>query len=332
MDFRTEVEIEPPGFRIGLRQKVVFAGSCFAENVGRGLQESKLDCRVNPFGVLYNPESLAAWLRLVAAPATSPEDIPVFESGGLWHCWLTDSSFSAPTEHECRERVVRAIEEVRADLPRMSCLFLTLGTNRCYHLRGERWAVGNCHKQPGDRFVEDALSTEQVAGVLMQVLGALWQGVAPQLRVVFTVSPYRYAKYGFHGSRLGKAALLLGVDEVCRRFPDRCFYFPAYEIVLDELRDYRFYADDMLHPSPRAAQFIRERFAETYLDEDTRRFLERWQRMKKALEHRPLHPGTEAERNFLQATLARLDALARQYPYLSFADERNGLRNRLQNQ
>lgn len=330
MDFRTEVEIESPGFRIGLRQKVMFAGSCFAEHVGRELRDGKLDCLVNPFGVLYNPESLAVWLRLLVAPATVLEEIPVFESDGLWHCWLADSSFSAPSEYECRKRVVRAVEAVRSGLPQLSCLFLTLGTNRCYRLRGESCTVGNCHKQPGALFEEYALSPEWVADSLGTAMEALWKEAAPQLQVVFTVSPYRYAKYGFHGSSLGKAALLLGVDELCRRYPDRCSYFPAYEIVLDELRDYRFYADDMLHPSSCAVQYIRERFIETYLDDETRCFFERWLRIKKALEHRPLHPGTEAERRFLQSTLTRLDELARQYPFLSFAAERENLCNRLQ--
>ncbi len=331
MDFRTEVEIEKPVFRIGLRQKTVFAGSCFAENVGRRLQQSRLNCRVNPFGVLYNPESLATMLRLAADPAVTGEDIPVFESEGLWHCWLTDSSFSALTEAECRERVCRTLNEIRADLPGLDYLFLTLGTNRCYRLKGEQRIVGNCHKQSAAVFEECSLTVEQITDVLEQALVALWQQGASHLKVVFTVSPYRYAKYGFHGSRLGKATLLLAVDELCRRYPLQCFYFPAYEIVLDELRDYRFYADDMLHPSSQAVEYIWERFAATYFDEETLHFLERWKRLQKSLAHRSLHPGTESERRFLQTTLTRLDELAREYPFLSFSTERQELMRRIQN-
>lgn len=330
MEFRTKVEIAPPDFVLGLEQRVGFIGSCFAEHVGRRLQESPLGSRVNPFGVLYNPESVAAWLRRVAVPAADDAGVPFFESGGLWHCWLADSSFSAPAEAECRERVCRALADVRAELPRWKCLFLTLGTNRCYRLRREGFVVGNCHKQPGALFVEEALSVQQVVNGLEEALSALWSRLAPDLRVVFTVSPYRYAKYGFHGSRLGKAVLLLAVDELCWRHPDRCSYFPAYEIVLDELRDYRFYADDMLHPSPQAVQYIWERFGATYFDDEVRDFLERWQRLCKAMEHRVLHPGTEAEHRFLQTTLVRLDELAGRYPHLSFSAEREALLRRMQ--
>ena len=137
----------------------------------------------------------------------------------------------------------------------LKVLFLTLGTNRYYRLNDNGRVVANCHKQPGARFTEEQLDVEGAKEVLGEALEALWQ-VNPSLQIVFTVSPYRYAKYGFHGSRLGKAVLLLAVDGICRAHEGRCFYFPAYEIVLDELRDYRFYAADMLHPSEVAVEYI----------------------------------------------------------------------------
>lgn len=329
MDFRTEVDIPSPRFSLGLRQPMGFVGSCFAEHVGRGLQENKLPCRVNPFGVLYNPASIVAWLHELVVCEVTPEALPVFADNDMWHCWLTDSSFSAPSEDACRERVMQALRAVRGELPRWKCLFLTLGTNRCYRLRAEDVVVGNCHKQPAALFREEELTVEQVVVQLDDALQALWNGPAPDLHVVFTVSPYRYVKYGLHGNQVGKAVLLLAVDRLCRRHPDRCSYFPAYEIVLDELRDYRFYADDMLHPSPMAVQYIRERFVETYLDDEARDFLHGWQRFRRALAHRPLHPGTEAEQRFLQQTLASLDDWIRRYPFLSFAKEHAELMSRI---
>ena len=222
-------------------------GSCFADHIGRRMVQSGLDAHANPFGVLYNPLSIAAWCRAMATGESLPEDI-FFESGGLWHSWLNDSSFSAENREECRARLENVRREEAARFRSLKVLFLTLGTNRYYRLNDNGRVVANCHKQPGARFTEEQLDVEGAKEVLGEALEALWQ-VNPSLQIVFTVSPYRYAKYGFHGSRLGKAVLLLAVDGICRAHEGRCFYFPAYEIVLDELRDYRFYAADMLHPS-----------------------------------------------------------------------------------
>ena len=197
----------------------------------------------------------------------------------------------------------------------LKVLFLTLGTNRYYRLNDNGRVVANCHKQPGGQFTEEQLGVEGAKEVLGEALEALWQ-VNPSLQIVFTVSPYRYAKYGFHGSRLGKAVLLLAVDGICRVHEGRCFYFPAYEIVLDELRDYRFYAADMLHPSEVAVEYIWERFSEVCFPAETRSFMAEWEAVAKALSHRPLHPESAAYREFLRQTMLKLERLTEKYPNL----------------
>ena len=243
-----------------------------------------------------------------------PEDI-FFESGGLWHSWLNDSFFSAENREECRARLENVRCEEAARFRSLKVLFLTLGTNRYYRLNDNGRVVANCHKQPGAWFTEGQLDVEGTKAELGEALEALWR-VNPSLQIVFTVSPYRYAKYGFHGSRLGKAVLLLAVDELCRAYGGRCFYFPAYEIVLDELRDYRFYAADMLHPSEVAVEYIWERFSEVCFPAETRSFMAEWEAVAKALSHRPLHPESVAYREFLRQTMLKLERLTEKYPNL----------------
>ena len=303
MKFRTTVENEMKGLDIHPGDGLTLLGSCFADHIGRRMVQSGLDAHANPFGVLYNPLSIAAWCRAMATGEPLPEDI-FFESGGLWHSWLNDSFFSAENREECRARLENVRCEEAARFRSLKVLFLTLGTNRYYRLNDNGRVVANCHKQPGAWFTEGQLDVEGTKAELGEALEALWR-VNPSLQIVFTVSPYRYAKYGFHGSRLGKAVLLLAVDE-----------FPAYEIVLDELRDYRFYAADMLHPSEVAVEYIWERFSEVCFPAETRSFMAEWEAVAKALSHRPLHPESAAYREFLRQTMLKLERLTEKYPNL----------------
>ena len=269
--------------------------SCFADHIGRRMVQSGLDAHANPFGVLYNPLSIAAWWQGDGYRGAVARGYFFFRIWRTRHSWLNDSSFSAENREECRARLENVRREEAARFRSLKVLFLTLGTNRYYRLNDNGRVVANCHKQPGARFTEEQLDVEGAKEVLGEALEALWQ-VNPSLQIVFTVSPYRYAKYGFHGSRLGKAVLLLAVDGICRAHEGRCFYFPAYEIVLDELRDYRFYAADMLHPSEVAVEYIWERFSEVCFPAETRSFMAEWEAVAKALSHRPLHPESAAYR------------------------------------
>lgn len=315
MKFRTTVETAMKGVQIRPEDGITLLGSCFAGHIGQRMARAGLDTHANPFGVLYNPMSVAAWCKTMATGKPLPDDV-FFESGGLWHSWLNDSSFSAASREACRTRLEGVCHEEAARTRSLKMLFLTLGTNRYYRLNVSGRVVGNCHKQPGSCFTEEQSDVEGTTAALAEALEALWQ-INPSLQVVFTVSPYRYAKYGFHGNRLGKAVLLLAVDTLCRAYEGRCFYFPAYEIVLDELRDYRFYASDMLHLSEVAAEYVWERFSEACFPEETRRFMVEWEAVDKALSHRPLHPESAAYRDFLRQTMSKLELLAAKYPRLA---------------
>lgn len=207
--------------------------------------------------------------------------------------------------------VLHTVERYEGEPPEVAVL--TLGTNHVYILKETGEIVDNCRKRPQRLFREELLTVDVCLDYLSRAVETLLSR-NPDVRVVVTVSPIRYAKYGFHGSALSKAVLLLAADRLVAAYPDVVEYFPAYEIVNDELRDYRFYAEDMLHPSQQAVAYIWERFAEAFFSEDTRRFLEEWRPIKEALAHRPFRPDSDEYNEFLAATMRKAELLARKYP------------------
>lgn len=269
MQFSTPVNIPLAGFSIEPCERMLFVGSCFADNIGQRFVADKFRAVVNPDGVMYNPASI---LHTV-------------------------------------DRYVDRLETEDAEAP--STAVFTLGTNHVYILNETGEIVDNCRKRPQRLFTERELTVDECAEYLCRAIGRL-RSVNPDVRVVLTVSPIRYAKYGFHGSQLSKAVLLLAADKVVREH-DMVEYFPAYEIVNDELRDYRFYREDMLHPSDQAVEYIWQRFSDTYFSEHTRSFLEEWRPVKAALGHRPFNADSEEHKEFLRKTMEKADALKAKY-------------------
>lgn len=269
MQFSTPVNIPLAGFSIEPCERMLFVGSCFADNIGQRFVADKFRAVVNPDGVMYNPASI---LHTV-------------------------------------DRYVDRLEAEDAEAP--STAVFTLGTNHVYILNETGEIVDNCRKRPQRLFTERELTVDECAEYLCRAIGRL-RSVNPNVRVVLTVSPIRYAKYGFHGSQLSKAVLLLAANKVVRG-QDMVEYFPAYEIVNDELRDYRFYREDMLHPSDQAVEYIWQRFGDTYFSEHTLSFLEEWRPVKAALGHRPFNADSEEHKEFLRKTMAKADALKAKY-------------------
>ena len=190
---------------------------------------------------------------------------------------------------------------------------LTLGTNHIYRLNSTGEIVDNCQKRPQSLFTEEELSIDECADYLMQAV-TLLREKNPEMHIILTVSPIRYRKYGYHGSQLSKATLLLAVHEVCATMPNAVTYFPAYEILNDELRDYRFYKSDMLHPSDQAVEYIWERLVETYFSEGARRFLDEWRPIKLALGHKPFDPQSEEYKAMMDKTMLKVEELKKKYP------------------
>lgn len=277
--FRTVVDVPKWTKPMQKNQRFVLLGSCFAQYMGERFMNEGMDALCNPLGAAYNPESIRIQVQqALASPLPSPKgnqrskaggrvnevvkplplEEALFHFDGKWRCWWANTLISDTDETRFRETIQNTFSLLGDALREADWLFITLGTNVCYRLKKSGMTVANCHKVPGREFDEVTLNLETCTDTLSNMLELLMEE-CPKLHVVFTVSPYRYKKYGLHGSQLAKATLLLSVDKVCKRFPNKANYFPAYEIMIDELRDYRFYADDMIHPAPAAVQHIWEK-------------------------------------------------------------------------
>lgn len=330
MKLQTPVEIPNDDFKIGLQDHILVLGSCFAEHIGRHLEEYKFSCVTNPFGVLYNPESIRLALSVIANQSEGkayPQSY-FFQSGGLWHSWLHSSLFSGTSLEKCKSNITTALQTIVPTFRQTYAIILTFGTNICYQLKSNGLVVGNCHRQPANLFEEKALGINEIVTSYTSLLNSLFAAL-PQLRILFTISPYRYQKYGMHRSQLSKATLQLAVDELVKKYPNRCYYFPSYEIILDELRDYRFYDEDMLHPSEQAINYVVEQFSSYAFDEKALAFLAEWLPIKRAIGHRPLHPESTEYRIFIEKLNNKIIDLNKKYPNLAFQKEQSEIESLL---
>lgn len=284
MEFRTKIETGKAGFQIGACEEVLLVGSCFAGEMGQRFKDNGFPTTVNPYGTMYNPASILHTLE-------------------------------------------RLISEER-QIPRI--VFLTLGTNHIYRLKETGEIVDNCEKRPAALFQEEELNIDECAEYLRKAFELL-RAHQPEVQVVLTVSPIRYRKYGYHESQLSKATLLLAIEKAISSWhlafgkqqtansqqPTVLHYFPAYEIVMDELRDYRFYAADMLHPSEQAVAYVWEKLVAWCFSNEAKVFMDEWRPIKEALQHRPFHPESEEYQRFMEKTQKRLKAFQEKYPSFS---------------
>lgn len=301
MDLQTTVAVVPPIKPVSHKEGMMLVGSCFTDHMASRLVDSGFSVMANPFGTLYNPLSIAECMnRIFEGRAIGEEDI--VENNGLWHSWLHHGSFSDVDKWHCLERCNASLTEASTFIKEGCILMFTFGTAYAFCLHDGR-VVGNCHKLPGSTFHRRRIGIEEMVSVWKPLLKRL---SAIGCRVVFTVSPIRHLSDTAHGNQLSKATLLLAVEQLCEAEGDmRPCYFPAYEIVLDELRDYRFYDRDMVHPSPLAVDIVWQRFQETYMSAETRKICEKFQQLHKLKAHRPLFPESDAARQHQQ----RVDAM-----------------------
>ena len=325
--------VERPARRpcIDYPHRLMLLGSCFATHIGARLQESRFRCDVNPYGVLYNPLSISTALReMLAGKVYTPDDL--YEHQGLWHSPMHHGDFSAASAGDALRKINLRLEQAARQLDGLDFLLLTWGTAWVYEDRETGRVVGNCHKLPEACFRRRRLSVEEIVADTASLLSVMLAR-NNRLQVVLTVSPIRHVRDGLHDNQLSKATLLLAAEQVWAAFPDRVFYFPAYELLLDELRDYRFYADDLVHPSDLAVRYVWERFIEWCLSPDARRVMAEVEDIRKALAHRPLHPESEEYKRFLGQIVLKIERLNGKYPYFDLQNEREScltLLNRLQ--
>ncbi len=316
MNFRTKVELPEKVTKIRHSDRLILFGSCFVENIGNLLSANKFVCDVNPYGVLYNPFSIADGLRRIMRKPVYGQD-ELFQWEGMWHSWMHHGSFSADSPEECLQRINGRMYAAAEGLSVADWLIVTWGTSFVYIHDGA--VVGNCHKLPAASFERSCMNVDEIIGLWRTLLTEL-KDKNPKLKVLFTVSPIRHAKDGMHGNQLSKARLLLAVDELCNEF-DHCFYFPSYEILMDELRGYRFYADDMLHPSALAVEYIWNCFCRTYFSDETLRVMKEWNEIQKGLQHKPFHPESDSYRQFLSQIMLKIERIKQKFPYIDVQKE-----------
>lgn len=319
MELYTKLELPSDLPLLNHADQLMMLGSCFATGMGKRLEAGGVCCDVNPFGILYNPLSISTALREVVAKRVYTADDLYFHRD-CWHSAMHHGDFSSHSADEVLERINERISRAHGELGKLQALFITWGTAWVYEDKESGRVVGNCHKLPEQNFRRRRLEVDEVVADYKSLLSSLLAR-HPSLQVVITVSPIRHIRDGLHENQLSKATLLLAADKLQAIFKGRLSYFPAYELLIDELRDYRFYADDLVHPSPLAEEYVWQAFAKCCFTEEARRAMDECAAVKRMLEHRPLHPGTQEHKQFLEQLMLKIERLTKKYPYLDFQKE-----------
>lgn len=326
MNFRTEILSKPASFTISHQTRLMLLGSCFATNVGQQLEKYRFPSMINPFGVLYNPLSIARMLQvLIDNERCKPSDL--VEHDGLWHSWLHHGSFSRASADACLAACNDASCSAAQWLRQTDVLIITFGTARVYREISSGRVVANCHKIPAKQFTNERLSVDEICDVWRTLIKQLLQ-INPMLKIVCTLSPIRHWKDGAHDNQLSKASLLLAIDVLQGEFQS-ISYFPAYELLMDDLRDYRFYESDMLHPNQTAIQYVWQQFVTMFLADNTKQLLKQINEVVQAVAHRPLHRETAQYRSFIEGSLRKIECLEMQNSGLLFTAEKAELQSRL---
>ncbi len=326
--FQTEVEVPDFKWKTGYKKRNLFLGSCFTEHIGGKMATMKFPVDINPFGILYNPASVAGALRMLKQEKHFSEK-DLIHHKGLWHSILHHSRFSSPEPQTTLDKINSRIKTSARFLREADFLFLTFGTAWIYEYKKTGQTAANCHKIPAREFSRSRLTPGEISGEYSRLLSEIWT-INPSLIVIFTVSPIRHWKDGPVENQRSKAALILAIDQIVKTFGrDRCDYFPAYEIVMDELRNYRFYEEDMIHLSPAAVNHIWEKFQTKLIDGESRKISGEIQKIIRAMNHRPFNKYIPEHQVFLKQSLRKTKSLKEKFSYLNLTIEEQYFLNQL---
>ncbi|MBL7472893.1 GSCFA domain-containing protein [Robertkochia sediminum] len=315
MDFQTKVPIDRQMPAITYDAKTVLLGSCFVTHIGAKMGYYQFQNLVNPFGIIFNPYSIALLVeRAINKRLFTADDL--FFANGRWHGYELHSDCSRTDRDIAIKSANKGVLKLRKDITEASHLVITLGTSWVYSLKESGSVVANCHKQPQVLFEKTLLDVATVRAQLEKI-DALVKSVNPDCAIIATVSPVRHLRDGMVENQRSKAHLLTALHEVIDTTA-KWHYFPSYEILMDELRDYRFYADDMLHPSNVAINVVWERFSNAWIAEDAFDVMKRVERVRRAQQHKPFDPDGEAHRNFLKKLEEDINALTTEFPHMEF--------------
>jgi hypothetical protein len=317
--FRTEVGLPKVTTQLSYRKNALMVGSCFTENIGSYLRNHYFPLQINPCGILYNPASMADCIDFMVMNK-SFEESELFYGNGLWNHFNFHSRFSHPDKIIALSKINDSITLASSKLRLASHLFLTFGTSWIYREKETGAIVGNCHKVNANRFLRERLSVNEMKNQWVELLDRLF-AIQPLLNIVLTVSPIRHLKDGSYENQVSKSGLFLLVDHLISTFgPDRVTYFPSYELVMDELRDYRFYATDMLHLSELATAFVQDKFNEVFLDSESMEIRSAVSKIVNTLGHKPFQVESSPYRDMLSRLLDEALRIASLYPFVDFEE------------
>ncbi|HXB40930.1 MAG TPA: GSCFA domain-containing protein [Bacteroidia bacterium] len=306
MDFILPFSIKSPEKPVSVKQKILLTGSCFAEEIGHKMSERRFNTLVNPHGILFNPLSLKKALEdYTEGKNYSEKDI--LKSNELWLSLNHHGRFSNTDSVKCLQSINEEINTAHTHLKKCDWLIVTFGSAFAYKYKSTGEVVGNCHKIPSAEFEKILLTKERIVAAWKTQMAAL-KKFNPTLNILFTVSPVRYIRDGLIENNRSKGILSDAVHTLVEENKN-CFYFPAYEIVIDELRDYRFFKEDMIHPNHLAVNYVWEKFVSSFCDEQTKNFLSEYEPLLKSMNHRPLQENTEVYQRFKLELEEKINAL-----------------------
>ena len=326
MKFRTEINLDKSKHPIDHDKKIVTIGSCFAQNIGEYFKHFRFNVMCNPFGVLYNPISIFNSFNLTLDKETFSQD-DLIEANGEWHSFYHHSDFSHHDHKICLEKINSGIKAAFDFLSKTDVVIITYGTAYVYRHIEQNIVVSNCHKIPTNEFEHYRLSLDETKKAIEQTINLL-KAANKNIRIIFTVSPVRHWKDGAVNNQLSKSTLLLAVDEIIKSNKN-CEYFPSYEIVMDDLRDYRFFDSDLLHPNRIATDYIWEKFSSTMLSDNCLSTMNEVEKIVKSREHRVRNVKSENHQTFIKANIEKIKTLRKKHPHLNLSEDESYFRKHL---
>lgn len=319
MQFTTKIHVKESCSPINYDSKILLIGSCFAENMGDKFQYFKFQSFVNPFGIIFNPVSLEKLIRRSVENRKFTENDMFFHKD-LWHCFEVHSELSNPDKETFLNNLNSMVELTHRQIVTVTHCIITLGTSWVYRNIESKQIVANCHKVPQKEFTKELLSIHLIEESLESII-SLMHSVNPNCKFIFTISPVRHIKDGFTENTLSKAHLIAAIHKTINHYTSPISYFPSYEIMMDELRDYRFYAEDMLHPSQTAIDYIWIKFFENYISESEFGLMNEICSIQKGLKHRSFNPNTASHQKFLVDLKTKMTTIEKKLPFISFESE-----------
>jgi hypothetical protein len=320
MELRTTFNIEPSQNKITYRDPVMFIGSCFAYSIGSKMKMGRMPVMINPAGAVFNPVSVCNTIETIISGKKFGQDDLHFHDG-TYLSFYHYTDFSSDDPLKILDKINKSSEEALMFLEKSNFLFLTFGTARVYRWKKTGMIVSNCHKIPSEQFVSELLNVSEIVTLWSALLEKLFS-LFPNLRIVFTISPIRHLKDGAHGNQISKSTLFLAVEELLKH-PLKPQYFPAYELLMDDLRDYRFYDSDMIHPSETALNYIWDAFSDCYLDNKSINIWNEVVKITKALSHRVGNDSSDKTILFAEGMLKQISRVESKADYINLSSERD---------